>query len=131
MILIVDSSTQIIERWTEIIEETENPTEVHSAVFYEEALKLCKQNVYDAILLDIDLPGNGSLKLVKEIKKDGRNPSIIILFTYIDSYMLAQCRSLGIEFFYDKYYDFEKICGLLGDEPLVNTGEDLDETKNR
>jgi CheY-like chemotaxis protein len=131
MILIVDSSTQIIERWTEIIEETENPTEVHSAVFYEEALKLCKQNVYDAILLDIDLPGNGSLKLVKEIKKDGRNPSIIILFTYIDSYMLAQCRSLGIEFFYDKYYDFEKICGLLGDESLVNTGEDLDETKNR
>ena len=94
---------------------------IHSAVVYEEAKKLCKQNRYDAVLLDIDLPGNESFKLVKEIRKTGKQSYIIILFTHMDNYVREQCQLLGADYFFDKYYDFEKIGELLRQLSFANT----------
>jgi DNA-binding NarL/FixJ family response regulator len=113
LILIVDSSLPIIERLEEILSETENITTVHRAVSYEEAKNLFQKNRHDAVLLDVDLPENESLKLLKEIKKTGGETCVIILFTLIDNYILEQCKFLGVKFFLDKYYDFEKINRLL------------------
>ena len=114
LILIVDSSIQILKRLEEIISETGNLTSIHKAVSYEEATVLIKKNRYDAVLLDIDLPGNKSLKLVREIKKAAGETRIIMQYTYLDNYLQQQYKSLGVDFFFDKYYEFEKICGLLG-----------------
>ena len=119
-VLIIDSSTQIIERWKEIISEAENITTIHSAVSYKEAKKLLKENKYDAVLLDIDLPENESLKLLREIKTVDGDTSVILLFTHIDNYIQEQCKSLGVNFFFDKYYDFEKISGLLSSVSYIN-----------
>jgi DNA-binding response OmpR family regulator len=113
LILIIDSSIQIVERLEEIISEAENITAIHRAVSYEEAKKLFKENKYAAVLLDIDLPGNESLKLLREIKKNRKETCIIILFTHIDNYIQEQCKLMGADFFFDKYYDFGKISGLL------------------
>ena len=120
-VLIVDSSVRIIERLEEMIAEAGNITAVHSTVSFEEAKKLFKENKYDAVLLDIDLPGNESLKLLKEIKSTGEETCVIILFTHINSYVQQQCESLGVGFFFDKYYEFEKICGLLCSLPFIDT----------
>jgi DNA-binding NarL/FixJ family response regulator len=95
----------------EIISEAENITAIHRAVSYEEAKNPFKKNKYAAVLLDINLPGNESLKLVKEIKDTGGKTCVIIMFTHMDNYILEQCKSLGADFFFDKYYDFEKIGG--------------------
>ncbi len=107
--LIVDSSIQIIERLEEIISEEENIIVIHKAVSYEEAKNLFEENKYDVVLLDIDLLGNESLKLLKEIKKNNEEACVIILFTYVDNYIMEQSKALGVNFFVDKYYDFEKI----------------------
>ncbi len=112
-VLIVDSSIQIIERLEEIISEAENIIAVHGAVSYEEAKKLFKENKHDVVLLDINLRGNESLKLLREIKKTHGETCVIILFTHIDNYIQEQFKSLGADFFFDKYYDFEKISELL------------------
>src|SRR5205085_1630879 len=109
LILIVDSSMQIIERLEEIISEAKNITGIHRAVSSEEAKRLFKENRYDTVILDIDLPGNESLKLLKEIKTRDRKTTAIILFTHMDNYIREQCKYLGTDFFFDKYYDFEKI----------------------
>lgn len=121
LVLIVDGSARIIERLEEMIAEEGNITAVHSTVSFEEAKKLFKENIYDAVLLDIDLPGNESLKLLKEIKSTSEETCVIILFTHIDSYIQKQYESLGVDFFFDKYYEFEKICGLLCSLPFINT----------
>jgi DNA-binding NarL/FixJ family response regulator len=113
LLLIVDSSIQIIERLEELISEEKNITAIHSAVSYEEAKKLFGENKHDAVLLDIDLPANGSLKLLKEIKKTGWKPCLIMLGTHPDDYVHEQYKFLGVDFFFDKYYDFEKINRLL------------------
>ena len=113
LILIVDSSIQIIERLEELISEAGNITIIHRAVSSEEAKKLFEKNKYDLVLLDIDLPGNESLKILKEMKKIREKTCIIILFTHIDKYIQEQCKYLGADFFFDKYYDFEKVYELL------------------
>jgi DNA-binding NarL/FixJ family response regulator len=108
-ILIVDSSLQIIERLKEMLSEAENIHSIHKAVSYEEARKLFKQNKPDVVLLDIRLPGNKSLKLLKEIKTFRRNTCVIVLYTQINNYILELFQFLGADFLFDKYYDFEKI----------------------
>jgi len=129
LVLIVDSSAQIIERMEEIISDTGNITAIHGAVSYPEAKKLFNENKHDAVLLDIDLPGNDSLKLLEEIKKTRKKTCVIIQFTHINRYIQERCKSLGADFFIDKYYDFEKIGGLLNSIPGINTIEDLSKKK--
>jgi DNA-binding NarL/FixJ family response regulator len=112
-VLIVDSSIRIIERLEEILSEAENITAIHRAVSYEEATKLFKENKHDAVLLDIFLPRNESFKLLKEIKQTGCKTSVIILSVQTDNYVQERCKSLGADFFLDKYNEFEKIPGVI------------------
>jgi len=112
-VLIVDRSIRVIERLVKIISEAENIIAIHRTDSYEEAKKLLKENEYDIVLLDIDLPGNESLKLLKEIKKTSEKTSVIILSTPIDNYLEEECKSLGADFFFDKYNDFKKIPGII------------------
>ena len=113
LILIVDSSILIIERLKELISEADCIKAIHRAVSYEEAKRLYKENKYNAVLLDINLPGNESLKLLREIKKTDGKTCVIVMFAYIDNYIKEQCNSFGADFFFDKYYDFEKVYELL------------------
>src|SRR5258706_732511 len=131
LILIVDSSIQIIERLEELISESGNIITIHKAVSYEEARKLFKENKHDAVLLDIDLPGNKSLKLVREIKKTAGETCVIILSIYMDNYIQDHWKSLGADFFFDKYYDFEKISGLLSSLSLINIAGNFEQRISR
>jgi hypothetical protein len=51
--------------------------------------------------------------LLKEIKKIEEKTCVIILYTLIDNYILELCKLQGVNYFLDKYYDFEKIAVLL------------------
>jgi PAS domain S-box-containing protein len=108
-VLIVDSSIQIIERLVDILSDAGNITDIHVALSCEEARRLFKENKHDAVLLDIDMPGNESFRLLKEIKKNGRKICVVILSNHIDKYVQEECKSLGADFLFDKFYDFEKI----------------------
>ena len=121
LILIVDSSILIIERLEEIISGTKNITTIHKAVSYEQAKKLFNKNKHDVVLLDIDLPGNESLKFLKEIKKTGGGTCVIILFSHSDNYIQEQWKYLGADIFFDKYYDFEKISSVIDNVSFMHS----------
>jgi DNA-binding response OmpR family regulator len=74
--------------------------------------KLFKENNYAAVLLDIDLPRNESLKLLREIKKNDKETCVIILFTHIDDYIQEQCKFLGADFFLTNTTTLEKYRGF-------------------
>jgi DNA-binding NarL/FixJ family response regulator len=120
LLLIVDSSPAIIERFEEILSEAENSMVIQRAVSYKEAKQLFNESRHDVVLLDIDLPGNESLKLLREMKNAGGETDVIILFTLVDNYVQEQCKYLGVDFFFDKYYDFEKIQRVLYAVSLTN-----------
>jgi len=111
----------IVERLEEIITETKNITAIHRAVCYEQAKKLFNENKHDIVLLDIDLPGNKSLKLLKEIKKISKETRVLILFTRPDNYIQEQYNCLGVDFFFDKYYEFEKISLVIDCVSFMNS----------
>jgi DNA-binding NarL/FixJ family response regulator len=112
LVLIVDSSIQIIDRLEQIISEIEGITLIHRAFSYEEAKKLYRENRHAIVILDIDLPDENSLKLLAEIKMTENKTRIIGLFSYPDDYLFAKCKFYGVDPFIDKYYDFEKLYEL-------------------
>src|ERR1700688_2954230 len=104
-VLIVDSSIQIIDRLVDILSDAGNITEIHRALSCKEATRLFKENKYEAVLLDIDMPDNESFGLLKEIKKTSREICVVILSNHTDTYIQEECKSLGADFLFDKFYD--------------------------
>lgn len=108
-VLIVDYSTRIVERLEEMLSEAGNVACMHKAVSYTQAITLYQKIKPDIVLLDICLPADGSFKILKEMKKPGSNTCVIILAIEKNNYVHEQCNSLGADFFFDKYSEFEKI----------------------
>ncbi|HTD93310.1 MAG TPA: response regulator [Chitinophagaceae bacterium] len=113
LILVVDGSMLVTERMTEGLSEVRNISSIHRALFYEEAQKLLKENKYDIVVVDNDFPGNESLQLLKEIKIVSEKSRVIVLFTQTSNYIQDYYRSLGVDFFFDKYYDLEKVYEII------------------
>jgi DNA-binding NarL/FixJ family response regulator len=109
VVLVVDSSVFIIERWQNILSETENIKNVYGAVAYNDASVLFKEIRPNVVLLDGGLPGTMSIDLLREFKATSENTTVIILANSVDIHVEEKCRSLGADFFFDKYHDFEKI----------------------
>lgn len=112
-ILIVDSSAQIIERLAEILSEVKNIKTIHRAVSYAQASAFFSAGMPDVVLLDIGLPDNKSVDLIKEIKAANAKTGVIVLSIHIDTLTKEKYTSAGADFFYDKYHEFEKIAGAI------------------
>ncbi len=112
-ILIVDSSVQVIDRLEEILSEAESVCAIHRAVSYNEAAVFFKEDMPDVVLLDSGLRGNGTINLLKKIKETGSKALVIILSTRYDDFLIKECKLNGADFFFDKYYEFEKIPAII------------------
>src|SRR5438094_9380968 len=77
MVLIIDDEEEIRES-IELLLNTEGLT-TNSAGECEECLKKIEENLYDAVLLDLMLPGKSGMEVQKDIKRiDPTLPVIII-----------------------------------------------------
>ena len=112
-VLIVDSSTAIIERLASLISETGNVKTILKAETGKAVTELLKVSKPDVVLLDIGLPGNKSFDLIWEIKKSNAATAVIVLSIHTNVHMEEQCNSLGADYFFDKYHEFEKIPGVI------------------
>ncbi len=120
VVLVVDSSVFIIERWQNILSETQNIKTVYGAVAYKDASVLFKEIKPNVVLLDGGLPGSSSIDLLKEFKATNENTTVIILSNSIDTHVEEKCKSLGADFFFDKYQDFEKIPAFITANAFIN-----------
>ena len=107
--LIVESSVQIIERLAEMLLETGNVKILHLADSYDEGVKLFNEKKPDIVLLDMRLPENNSVKLLKEVKEKKPDTTVIALTIYTDDNFQQECKSHGADHIFDKYLEFEKI----------------------
>lgn len=109
IVLIVDSSRPIIERWQMLLSEVNNVNKTYGAYSYSEAVKLLEEVDPGVILLDCGLPENETIDLLKMIKVAGSKAAIIVLSNRFDDYIENQCKLNGADFFLDKYLEFEKV----------------------
>jgi DNA-binding NarL/FixJ family response regulator len=108
-VLIADKSELIVQRLEELLSDIIFILGTDKAFSYEEALSLFKQNKPDVVVLDINLPENASYQLLKDIKESSPQTVVIIMFIDADDYVLQQCKKAGVDFFFDKYHEFENI----------------------
>lgn len=109
IVLVIDSSAIIIERWQLILKETENIRVVYGAVSSADALKLFNEIHPGLVLLDANLPADRSIALLKKIKGTGHQTIVIIMSGQKDDHLQKEFINGGADFFFDKYYEFEKI----------------------
>jgi DNA-binding response OmpR family regulator len=70
----------------------------------EQALRLAANYAYDAILLDLMMPGIGGLAVLKELRATPPNAAtpIIVVSIIGDAAMIAQCMSAGANAYHVK-----------------------------
>lgn len=108
-VLIVDGSVEIVERIQQILTELDSVTTVYGAVAYKDGIDFFNKINPAVVLIDSGLPQNESFELIKDIRQSGAKTHVIVLLNGEDELLYGKFRSLGIDFFFDKYHEFEKI----------------------
>lgn len=120
VVLVVDDSEIIIDRLVSSIRELENVGEVLYGFSYEEGKDLLEKNrkngssKINIALLDVNLPGNSGIDLLRKIRKENYPIQIIIMITEDPKeYNKETSDKLGANYFLNKYNDFEKLIDII------------------
>eukprot|EP01022_Parablepharisma_sp_SALTPOND_P022054 TRINITY_DN44256_c0_g2_i1.p2 TRINITY_DN44256_c0_g2~~TRINITY_DN44256_c0_g2_i1.p2 ORF type:complete len:399 (+),score=56.15 TRINITY_DN44256_c0_g2_i1:2867-4063(+) len=89
-----------------------------------EALEILRNEDIDVVLTDMVMPKMDGLSLIKEIKSSPKLIRVAVLSAFDDSDKLTQCIDLGVERFFKKPVELEKI-----ESYLVRVGENLSAKK--
>ena len=116
-VLIVDDSSKVRKRIASLLDESLKITLVGEASNGREALELVERKRPDMILLDIRLPNQSGIALLKRFKS--RYPEMaVIMLTNLDGPRYRQvCRGLGADGFLNKAMDFERIAETITGHP--------------
>jgi len=65
----------------------------------EQALRLARNYAYDAILLDLQMPGIGGLELLRSIRRSSANMAspVMIVSAFADRETVERCRDAGAD----------------------------------
>lgn len=113
MILIIERSTEVLDRLIQIVSEIERPKTIFKATGFEETLLLLEDIKPKIVLLDSCLPEHKSIDLLKKIKTDYTTAKVIILSNNPDVRYERHYLSMGADVFLDKYHDYEKLPELI------------------
>jgi len=113
MILIIERSTEVLDRLIQIVSEIEHPKTIFKATGFEEALLLLEDIKPKIVLLDSCLPEHKSIDLLKKIKTGNTTAKVIVLSNNPDARYERHYLSIGADVFLDKYHDYEKLPELI------------------
>jgi DNA-binding NtrC family response regulator len=106
-ILIIDDEQEIRESLEQLLRI--EGYQADSASTGEEGLKRIEDGVFDLVLLDINLPDHNGLELLKSIKHDSPEVSVIMITAYDSSQMAFQASKKGAESYITKPWDNDKL----------------------
>jgi DNA-binding NarL/FixJ family response regulator len=112
-ILIVDDNPSFIKRLITLLAEVKTIGQIDIAGEHAEAARIFIDKNPDIVLLDIAMPGENGMKLLKQIRESGSRCKVIILSNRTGDSYRDYCSRLGADYFLDKSYDFAKIPMIL------------------
>jgi DNA-binding NarL/FixJ family response regulator len=121
-VLIVDDNLSFIKRLLTLLSEIKTIAQIDVASEYTEAVRIFIEKSPDIVLLDIAMPGENGMKLLKHIKESGSRCKVIILSNRTGDSYRDHCLRLGADYFLDKSYEFAKIPMIIG-QLQTQTGE--------
>jgi len=94
-ILLVDDHEMVREGLKAILMEEPDFSIIGSVADAEQALALVEQLHPDVLLLDIRLPGTSGVEVCRTVTAHFQQTAVIILTTFTDEYLVAQCIQAG------------------------------------
>ena len=113
VVLVVDDSLVVLERMIPMLDDHENVEFVVHAGTYKEALSVLDELRPDCILLDIHLPDQSGLDLLRLVKEKYDHILVFIMTNQASEHYRTACRQLGANHFFDKSMDFNRITEAL------------------
>lgn len=92
--------------------------EVEAVASGEEALERLAQGKYDAVLLDIHMPGMGgyeTCRRIRQLEAGGRRTLVIALTASVSRQTFGRCVDAGMDAQLQKPLDFGRLCKLIAD----------------
>lgn len=119
-VVIVDDSTLVRERLVNMISLVPNLKVVGEASNAFEVMSIVEKEKPHAVVIDIKMPGESGVEVLKKVKE--KNPSIIaiILTNYPFTQYKAKCFEFGADYFFDKSEEYSKVVDVL--KEIYNNG---------
>ena len=111
--LIVDSAEVVASRLHDMLDELNCFESIAIADNYSEAMHEIDTNLPDVILLDINLPDNNGIALLKRNKEYHPALKVIVLTNKSGDNYRTLCEQIGSDHFIDKSRDFEHITSII------------------
>ncbi len=112
-ILIADDSKLMRERLIGLISNMKTRHTIEQAHDGVEALEKLKSFKPDAIILDIRMPGKNGIQILESIQKNKEHPITFVLTNFTYPQYRKKCLSLGADYFFDKFSEFEEMLEAL------------------
>ncbi len=113
MILIVDDNKKYISRLIDILNDSIRSAEIITAHNYEEAIKQIREEKPKIVLLDMNMPGKSGFEVLRYIKTEGWDCSVIMVTNHSNDSYRKLCKEAGADFFLDKSQEFELIPSII------------------
>ena len=89
--------------------DIENVQIVGHAESTVDTLRLVKELTPDLVILDIRLPSESGMDILKVIKSEKQAPVVIIFTNYPYPEYKQRCHDLGADYFFDKSSEFNRM----------------------
>lgn len=111
--LIIDSAELVVSRLQDMLEEMDCIRNISVADNYSKAMWEINHQLPDIILLDIQLPDNSGIELLKLIKQQYPSLKVIVLTNKSSETYKSICEQIGSDHFIDKSTGFENIISII------------------
>src|SRR5450755_4421728 len=112
-ILLIEDSEMIGARILRLLSKIPSVELLGQARTAKEGLQLCKDRDPNLVFLDINLPDESGIMVLKKLKNLQPEIQIIMLTNSSHEFYRDKCAELGAEFFLDKTRDFPQILELI------------------
>jgi DNA-binding NarL/FixJ family response regulator len=108
-VLIVDDSNVVRDRIVEMISSIAGVEIVGEAANSIEAIHMVNKLKPDVVTLDIRIPGESGIEVLKKIKRTQPSTTVLVLTNFPQEQYKNKCYQLGGDYFFSKSEEFEKV----------------------
>lgn len=124
--IVADDSLMVAEHVKDILTELPGLEIAGCARDANECLQMVRRHNPAVIILDLEMPGGGGLRVLRAVKTDRPDVIVIVLTNSASGPIREACFNAGAEFFLDKSYEFGQLRRIVS-QIVQNAGfEQLD-----
>ncbi|MBU0711389.1 response regulator transcription factor [bacterium] len=108
-VLLVDDSDILRKHLITILSDMENVDIIGESIDTDSAIKDLKKKKPDLVILDIRMPGEGGIHVLKIAREKYPDLKVIIFTDYPYPQYRTRCMEIGADYFFDKSTETEKM----------------------